>query len=133
MTRHMLVLDLSCPQCGATLTEGAKVHLDAFIRDTHQQGVVYLSAVFGDYTMETDLAIAEGTAVEFRCPECEASIMLPLPCRICGASMASLNLRAGGYLEFCSRRGCKAHALGGVGDVDDLMSLMNKMFDTPYD
>lgn len=133
MTRHMLVLDLSCPQCRATLTEGMRVHLDAFVKDTHQDGVVYLSAVFGDYAIETDLDIKEGVIVDFRCPECDASIMLPVPCRICGAPMASLNLRAGGYLEFCSRRGCKAHALGGTGDIDDMMSLMNRMFDTPYD
>jgi len=133
MTKHMLVLDLSCPQCGATLTQGMKVPLDAFVRDTHQDGVVYLSAVFGDYTIETDLEIKEGAIVDFRCPTCDASIMLPLPCRICGAPMASLTLSTGGYLEFCSRRGCKAHALGGVGNIDDMMSLMNRMFDTPYD
>jgi hypothetical protein len=129
----MLVLDVCCPQCGATLTEGMKVHLDASVRDTHQDGVVYLSAVFGDYTIETDLDIKEGAIVDFRCPRCDASIMLPLPCKICGAPMASLNLRGGGYLEFCSRRGCKAHALGGVGNIDEMMSLMNRMFDTPYD
>ncbi len=40
---------------------------------------------------------------------------------------------SGRVLEFCSRRGCKGHALGGVGDIDQMMSLMNKMFETPYD
>jgi len=133
MTKRMLILDLSCPQCGATLTQGTKVHLDAFIKDTHQDGIVYLSALFGDYTIETDLDIKEGAVAEFRCPSCDASIMLPLPCKLCGAPMASLNLGTGGYLEFCSRRGCRAHALGGVGNIDDMMSLMNRMFDTPYD
>ena len=38
--------------------------------------------------------------------------MLPLACKLCGAPMASLNIAKGGYLEFCSRRGCKGHALG---------------------
>jgi hypothetical protein len=47
--------------------------------------------------------------------------------------MASLNIRDQGYIEFCSRRGCKGHALGGVGDIDQMMQLMNKMFETPYD
>ena len=59
--------------------------------------------------------------------------MLPLACKICGAAMASLNIAKGGHLEFCSRRGCKAHALGGTGNIDDMMSLMNRMFETPYD
>jgi predicted RNA-binding Zn-ribbon protein involved in translation (DUF1610 family) len=129
----MLVLEVRCPQCGEALTQGMKVQLDATVHDTQQDGVVFLSAVFGEYSVETDLDIPEGALVDFRCPKCDASLMLPLPCKVCGAPMASLDLTRGGYLEFCTRRGCKAHALGGVGNIDDLMSLMNKMFDTPYD
>ena len=133
MSKAMLVMDLCCPQCDATLTEGAKLHLDAHVRDTHRDGAIYLSAAFGDYTVESDIEIPDGAVVEFDCPKCDASVMLPLACKLCGAPMASLNLRGGGYLEFCSRRGCKAHALGGVGNIDDMMSLMNRMFETPYD
>ena len=47
-----------------------------------------------------------------RCPKCDASIMLPLTCRLCGAKMASLNMTRGGYLEFCARRGCKGWRMG---------------------
>ena len=133
MTKQMLVLELCCPQCGAALTEGARVHLDGHVRRSHQQGAISLSAVFGDDAVETDLALQEGDAVDFSCPKCEASVMLPLTCKICGASMASLNIAKGGYLEFCSRRGCKARVFGGTGDIDDMMSLMNRMFETPYD
>jgi predicted RNA-binding Zn-ribbon protein involved in translation (DUF1610 family) len=133
MTRKLLLMELSCPYCNRVLTKGTKVLLDAFIRDTHQDGQVALSALFGDYTVETELSIPEGAIAEFRCPECDASIMLALPCRLCGAPMASLSVASGGYLEFCSRRGCKGHALGGVGNIDDMISLMNKMCETPYD
>jgi predicted RNA-binding Zn-ribbon protein involved in translation (DUF1610 family) len=133
MSKQMLVLDVSCPQCGARLTDGTKVPLDAFVKDTHEEGEMRLSAVFGDYTVETELQLKEGYAVEFRCPKCEASLMLPLTCKICGAPMVSLNLVSGGYVEFCSRSGCKGHALGGVGDIDQMMNLMNRMFETPYD
>lgn len=133
MTNRQLLLELSCPYCNRSLTKGTKVLLDAFIKDTHQDGQVALSALFGDYTVETELSIPEGATAEFRCPECDASVMLALPCRLCGAPMASLNITSGGYLEFCSRRGCKGHALGGVGNIDDMISLMNKMFETPYD
>ena len=132
-TRKLLLMELSCPYCKRVLTKGTKVLLDAFIRDTHQDGQVALSALFGDYTVETELSIPEGAIAEFRCPECDASIMLTLPCRLCAAPMASLNVASGGYLEFCSRRGCKGHALGGVGNIDDMISLMNKMCETPYD
>jgi hypothetical protein len=133
MSKHMLVLDLSCPQCANRLTEGARVTLNAFIRSTHREGEMHLSAIFGDYSLESDVEIAEGDIAEFHCPKCDASLMLPLACKLCGAPMASLNLTAGGYVEFCARRGCKGHALGGVGDIDQMMSLMNKRLDTPYD
>ena len=59
--------------------------------------------------------------------------MIPQTCKVCGAPNASLDLKSGGYIEFCTRRGCKGHALGGIGDVDEMMSLMNRMFETPYD
>jgi hypothetical protein len=129
----MLVLELCCPQCGALLTEGSKIPLDAFVTDTRRAGEMRLSAIFGDYTVETDLEIRPGYVVEFRCPKCEADLTIPLACKLCAAPMASLNIRQGGYIEFCTRAGCKGHALGGVGDVDQMMSLMNRMFDTPYD
>lgn len=133
MSKQMLILETSCPQCAAPLTDKGKIRLNAYLQESKQEGEMSLSAIFGDYTIDTELPLAEGDIVEFRCPRCEASLMLPLACKVCGAPMASLNLIKGGYVEFCSRRGCKGHALGGVGDIDQMMSLMNRMFDTPYD
>ncbi len=133
MSKQMLVLELCCPQCGAALTEGTRVHLDGHVRRTHQQGRVLLNAVLGEWGVETDLGLEEGDLVDFSCPRCEASVMLPLSCKLCGAGLASLNIAKGGHMEFCSRRGCKAHTLGGAGNIDDLMGLMNRMFETPYD
>jgi predicted RNA-binding Zn-ribbon protein involved in translation (DUF1610 family) len=133
MSNAMLRMELTCPYCNAMLTEGTKILLDAHADASRQDGPIRLSAIFGDYTVETDLEIPPGSTVQFRCPNCDASIMLQLTCRLCGATMASLNMTRGGYLEFCSRRGCKGHALGGVGDVDEMMNLMNRMMETPYD
>ncbi len=133
MSKQMLLLEACCPSCHAALTEGQMVHLDAYVRDTHEDGKVYLSAIFGDYSVQSDLKIPEGSIVEFRCPVCDESLMLQMPCRLCGAPMASLTLATGGTLEFCSRRGCRAHALGGFGDVDQMMALINNMMSTPHD
>jgi hypothetical protein len=133
MTRQMLVLELRCPQCGAVLTEGARVRLDGHVRRTHEQREISLSAVFGDESGEADPTLEEGDVVDLSCPRCEASLMLPLACKICGAALASLNNARGGSVEFCSRRGCKARILGGAGNIDDMMSLMNRMLETPYD
>ncbi len=96
MTKPLLLLDVCCPNCHAVLTEGQKVHLDAYIRETNQEGTLYLSAVFGDYTLECDVPISEGAIVELRCPACEESLMLQVPCKLCGAPLASLNIVRGG-------------------------------------
>ncbi len=133
MSKQMLILQLCCPHCKATLTEGNRVHLDAHVPSTHQDGEIFLSAVFGEYNIETTLTIPEGETVEFRCPSCDESIMLDFACKTCGAKMASLNQVEGSHVEFCSRRGCKGHTIGGHDDIDESMSLMNKKFNTPYD
>ncbi len=133
MSRPLLVLELSCPGCGAVLTEGTRVRLYGHVRRTGQQRELSLSAVFGDAGGETDAGLEAGDIVDLSCPRCEASLMLPLDCKLCGASMASLNVARGGSLEFCSRVGCRAHPFGGTGNIDDMMRLMNRMFRTPYD
>jgi len=133
VSRQLLLMDLACPQCGAPVTAGDRVRLDARVRETGEAGVVVLSAIFGDYSVTSDLRVEEGMIVDFACPVCEASLMLPVSCKLCRAPMAALNLVRGGYLEFCSRRGCRAHGIGGVGDIDQLMGLVNRMLDTPYD
>ena len=133
MSKQMLLLEVCCPNCNALLTEGQRVHLDAYVKETNQEATVHLSAVFGDHTLECDVPIPEGAIVQFRCPICDESLMLQVPCRLCGAPVASLNLVKGGSLEFCSRRGCKGHALGGFGDVNQMMSLINTMLNTPHD
>lgn len=133
MSKQMLVLQMCCPHCNALLTKGNRLHLDGYLKDSNQDGEVVMSAVFGEYGIETALDIPEGTVVEYRCPKCDMSIMIPARCRKCGAPMASINQVQGGYVEFCARRGCKGHALGGEGDIDEMITLMNKTFNTPYD
>ena len=79
MSKHMLVLELNCAQCGALLTDGTKVPLEAFVKETGREGEMRLSAVFGDYSVETDLAVSPGNIVEFRCPKCEACLLYTSP------------------------------------------------------
>lgn len=133
MSRDLLVLALRCPSCAALLTEGDRVRLAGRLRGGGREGEVSLSAVFGDPGLETDLPLQDGDAVELSCPRCEAGLLLAHRCRLCGAPMASLEIDGGGALELCSRRGCKAQALGGAGNLDDMMTLMHRMFDTPWD
>jgi hypothetical protein len=133
VSAQLLLLEVSCPNCQAVLTRGQQVALDAHVVDTHQDGEVRLSALFGDYSVETDLVIGEGAVTEFSCPSCDHSLMVDTPCALCGAPMASVNLTSGGSLEFCGRRGCRGHALGGFGELDEMIELLNRMFKIPHD
>jgi hypothetical protein len=133
MSQQLLLLDVSCPGCRASLTRGDQVALHAHVKDTSQEGEVRLSARFGDYTIESDVDIPAGSVTEFLCPSCDHSLMIDAPCKLCGAPMASVNLATGGSLEFCSRRGCQGHALGGFGDLDEMIDLLNRMFKIPHD
>jgi len=133
MTKQSLVIEVRCPHCKEMLTEGSKMSLRGHVRESQKDGVLELSAVFGDYSVKTDLELKDGWIVDFSCPKCDASVMEAVGCKLCGAPRASLDIEGGGTLELCSRRGCKGHALGGFGDVDQMMSLVNRMFDTPYD
>jgi hypothetical protein len=133
MTQSLLLLEVTCPNCKSLLTRGQHVPLGIHCVETGEDGEVRLSALFGDYAVETDLVIAEGATAEFWCPFCEQSLMVDTPCKLCGAPLASLNLQAGGSIEFCSRRGCRGHALGGFGDLDEMIELLNRMFKIPHD
>jgi hypothetical protein len=133
VTKHNLVIEVRCPHCNEMLTEGDKLPLHGHVRESQKEGELVLSAVFGDYSLKTDLELKDGWIVDLFCPKCDASVMETVGCKLCSAPMASLNIEGGGTLELCTRRGCKGHALGGFGDVDEMMSLVNRMFDTPYD
>jgi len=133
VTKPTLVIEVRCPQCKQMLTEGSRLPLHGHVKESQKEGLLELSAVFGDYSIKTDLELKDGWTVDFSCPKCDASVMETVGCKLCGAPMASLDIEGGGTLELCTRRGCKGHALGGFGDVDQMMSLVNRMFDTPYD
>lgn len=133
MSKPLLLLDVCCPNCQASLTRGEQVVLHAHVPEPRQEGEVRLSALFGDYSVQTDLVIPDGAVTDFLCPSCERSVMVETACKLCGAPQASLNLAGGGSLEFCARRGCRGHALGGFGELDDMIELLNRMFKIPHD
>jgi predicted RNA-binding Zn-ribbon protein involved in translation (DUF1610 family) len=131
MNSKLLLIEVLCPKCGAGLNEGDRIPLDGMVVEGGARGVVKLSAYFGEYGVETDLRISQGALVKFNCPKCEESLMISQTCELCHAPLASLELKQGGHVDFCTRRGCNAHALGGFGDVNQMIELMNKITGTP--
>ncbi len=131
MNNKLLLIEVICPKCGADLNEGDRIPLDGMVVDTGARGVIKLSAYFGEYGIETDLNLPQGALVRFYCPKCEESLMISQTCELCHAPLASLEIKKGGHVDFCSRRGCSGHALGGFGDVDQMIELLNRITDTP--
>jgi hypothetical protein len=127
------LLEVSCPNCRTPLTRGEQVVLLGHVVPTHQDGEIRLSALFGHHEVQSDLAIGDGDVVMFSCPSCERNLTIDAPCELCGGPLASLNLPSGETMEVCGRRGCRAHALGGHGDVDTMTDLLNRMFKIPHD
>jgi hypothetical protein len=132
-SQPLLLLEVHCPNCRATLTQGEQVVLLGHVVPAHQDGEIRLSALFGRDEVQTDLPVGEGDVVTFTCPACERSLTIDTPCRLCGGPLASVNLASGESLEVCGRRGCRGHALGGHGDVDEMTDLLNRMFKIPHD
>jgi hypothetical protein len=132
-TQPLLLLEVSCPSCRTLLTRGEQVVLLGHAVPSHQDGEIRLSAIFGRSDVQTDLTLADGDVVTFACPACEHALTIETPCSLCGAPLASVNLASGESMEFCGRRGCRGHALGGYGDVDEMTDLLNRMFRIPHD
>jgi hypothetical protein len=129
----LLLLEILCPNCRAALTRGHQVVLSGHAVPAHQDGEFRFSALFGSYDVQTDLTIGDGDVVTFTCPSCEHSLTIETPCKLCGGPLASFNLASGESMEVCGRRGCRGHAFGGYGDVDEMTDLLNRMFKIPHD
>lgn len=126
-----ILLDAVCPHCHAGLTHGDWIELKIRLADG-QTGIVSLSTFFNDYAVKLPFFIAEGAMAVFHCPHCNAELNRDYPCTLCAAPMFTLGIKGGGKIDACTRRGCKGHALGGFGDPDELLMLLNKVIDTPY-
>jgi hypothetical protein len=122
-----------CPNCNAALTRDQHVVLEAQAVGSGKEGEVRLSALFGDSREEADLDVADGEAMTFTCPHCERTLTVDTPCRFCGGPLASVTLASGEPMEFCGRKGCRGHVLGGYGDLDEMTDLLNRMFKIPHD
>jgi len=75
------------------------------------EGIIRLSAYYGDYQVETSLVIPSGMVVEFQCPFCRHTLASSRPCDACNSPMVALEFPNGGRVQFCSKRGCTKHLI----------------------
>ena len=112
----MINVSLKCPCCSKSLMDPAK-KLDntaaISVRLTYagKNAPLYLSARYGSYAVETGLNIPPGKIAGFRCPHCKADLKSTRKCEVCSAQMVAFDLKEGGQVQICSRRGCKKHLL----------------------
>jgi RNA polymerase subunit RPABC4/transcription elongation factor Spt4 len=126
-----LLLETACPHCHHDLNQGDWIDLVLRLPDG-RQGIISLSAFFGDYSVKVPFFIEEGALATLFCPHCQKDLTAEHKCTLCAAPMFSLGIKTGGAIAVCTRRGCQGHALGGFGDPDEMILLINKLVDTPY-
>lgn len=126
-----LLLETSCPSCRKDLNTDEWIVLKLRLSDG-RDGLVSLSAYFSDYSVRLPFPIDEGKLATFFCPHCGADLTSERTCILCAAPLFSLGIKSGGSIDACTRKGCQGHALGGFGDPDEMMALINRLVDTPY-
>jgi len=88
---------------------------------------LYLSSLYGSYKVQTDMNIPVGKVAGFRCPHCKADLKSTRKCDACGSQMIAFELKAGGQVQICSRRGCKKHVLE-FQDADSELQAFYKAY-----
>ena len=88
-----------------------KAAIEAKVTYAGKNAPIYLSSVYGEYDIELDLNIPLGKIAGFRCHHCKADLKSTRKCDVCSAQMVAFDLKGGGQVQICSRRGCKKHIL----------------------
>ena len=112
----MISVSLKCPHCHKSLMDPGKKLEDSSSINVHltyagKNSPLYMSARYGSYTVETGLKVPLGKIAGFRCPHCKADLKSTRKCEVYAAQMVAFDLKEGGQVQICSRRGCKKHLL----------------------
>lgn len=114
-------IDVSCPRCNHSLMDGS-VQLDdrptirLMTSAGARHGWWWLSALYGSAARRNEQELAPETVLRVFCPHCHAELAGAANCATCHAPLVPMLLRAGGIVQFCSRRGCRGCQL----DLDGL-------------
>ena len=112
----MISIQVKCPHCGKSLMSAVNKlesapAIEVNLTYAGKHAPLYLSSLYGSYKVQTDMNIPVGKVAGFRCPHCKADLKSTRKCDACGSQMIAFELKAGGQVQICSRRGCKKHVL----------------------
>ena len=113
---HELKVQLKCPFCRQSLMDEEKIiddlpSIKVFIQFHDKKGFLYLSSIYGSYTISSEIHIPLNEIVLFFCPHCRSSLLTNNLCEKCHVPMAAFELQQGGKVQICSKRGCKKHMI----------------------
>ena len=105
-----------CPHCNHSLMEKnclvddlPSIGLTISYNRTH--GRLNLSSLYGSFSIDSEINIPDGTALDIFCPYCHTELNTKSICPLCNASMVSMVVQDGGVVQVCSRRGCRNHMM----------------------
>jgi len=110
----MVTVNVKCPHCGKSLMDKKKIidgkpSIAVKLTYAGKRAMLYLSSVYGSYKVETEVDVPKSKIAGFRCPHCDGDLKSTRKCDICHAQMVAFDLKEGGQVQICSRRGCKKH------------------------
>ena len=126
-----IVVNVKCPYCRKSLMDEEKLIDDnpsvkINIQHHDKTGTLYMSSIFGSYNILSEIFVPEEEMAIFSCPECNASLILKDLCEECKAPLAFLELKSGGTVQICSRRGCKYHFMDYTNFAQKLSVFYDK-------
>ena len=107
-------LNVKCPHCDDSLMDdkhqiNGKPSIKVNISSSSDRGVLWLCAAYGCIAHENNIELKENEEVDFYCPHCNKSLKRDVLCKMCDSPMVGFNIKAGGKVNICSRKGCENH------------------------
>lgn len=110
-------VEVSCPRCNRSLMDTETLvdnhpSIRVVVSFGRKHGSMRLSSLYGSFNLLTDHDPPMDSVLDFFCPHCHAELSsASTPCPKCAAPMVPMIVRGGGFVQVCSRRGCKEHRL----------------------
>lgn len=129
--KKYISLGVNCPHCLKSLMDmNYLIHgypsIKVDIETARAKGRIWLCSIYDCYDHENDIELREVEEVKFYCPHCHQSLMLDKDCSLCKAKMVGFIIKAGGRIDFCSRKGCKNHYVIFENLADEIKNFYNE-------
>lgn len=133
----MIQVSVKCPKCGKSLMErghklDGKPSIKVDFSYAAKKGELYLSSLYGSYALEMPFEMPEHKVASFRCTHCHEDLKSGRKCDVCGAHMVAFDLKQGGQVQICSRKGCRKHIFE-FSDFETELEAFYKAYATQLD